>query len=295
MIMIRLKGGLGNQMFQYATARALAEKHKTNVSFDLTLLKDRGAGPHAVFRDFELGPYKIEQKFASENEIRKFNPVPTGFFQRLRLRIKKVFSPLRTYIELSHVYDPAVMMLPDDFCLVGAFQSEKYFLGIRPALLKAFELTSRSPVCLKMVSEITSKNAVCLHIRRGDYVTNKLYNKLLGVQPVSYYESGLARIASTEKDLHVFVFSDDISWCRDNLKFAFPTTFISEENAGSSSHEHVHLMSKCKHFVLANSSFSWWGAWLSEHTNKLVIAPKVWFADGSLDAKDIVPEKWITI
>lgn len=296
MILVRLKGGLGNQLFQYAAAKALALKHNTEVFFDLTLLKDRTPLKDMVFRDYELYAFNLKENFANKKTIEYYNPLPTSIFKRIINKIKKnIFRP-SVYIESSHLYNSKFFKLPNDSCLIGLFQSEKYFESIADTIRKEFEFKKTfSQTVNDLGAYIKTKNTICVHIRRGDYVSNPTYSEMLGSQSNQYYTKGVALITEKIAIDELFIFSDDIEWCKQNLKFETKTTFITDDLATNNHHAHLHLMSLCKHFVISNSTFAWWGAWLSSNQAKIVVAPKMWFKDGLRDESDIIPHTWIKI
>ncbi len=141
---------------------------------------------------------------------------------------------------------------------------------------------------------IQSFKSVSLHIRRGDYVSNKVTNQVHGVCDLNYYSHAISYIAERISNTHLFVFSDDPEWAKGNLKTEIPTFFV-DNNRADKDYEDLKLMRQCKHNIIANSSFSWWGAWLNQNAGKIVIAPKKWFNDKSINTKDLIPEKWIRL
>ena len=139
------------------------------------------------------------------------------------------------------------------------------------------------------------EHPVCLNVRRGDFVSNPLMNVEHGVLGLDYYYGAINEIIQKEKDIHIYIFSDDIEWCSNNLKFDVPTTFVDHTYAGEKFSSYLLLMQTCRHFIIPNSTFGWWAAWLSNHSNKTVIAPKRWFNDASRNTKDILPNSWIKL
>jgi len=289
-------GGLGNQLFQYAAGRSLAERHATSLKFDLTLLEDKDPIANRVSRNFELDAYRLNATLASREEIRKYNPAPSGILNRARIRMRKALSPLRVYIQPSHGFDSMFDTIPDEYCLTGSFQSEKYFSAVSGLIRKELTLKKEpDPKSVKLLDEIRSINSCAMHIRRGDYITNPLYSKLLGTKEAEYFFKGLSVIRENEKPDKIFIFSDDINWCRVNLKFDIPVTFVDAENASLNHHIQLLLMSNCKHFIIPNSTYGWWGAWLSSRAGKMVVAPENWFAERGREEKDIIPDSWLRI
>jgi hypothetical protein len=187
-----------------------------------------------------------------------------------------------------------MLSLPDGVYLDGFWQSEKYFLDIEPTLRKEFSLRkAASPRSLDLANQISSSNAVGLHVRRGDYLSQDKM-EFHGVCSLDYYIAAVSIISSKIPAPHFFVFSDDPEWAVENLRLSYLTTFVRDAD-GNKPYEHIWAMSLCKHHIIANSSFSWWGAWLSVNPEKIVIAPKQWFRLQTLDSKDIVPERWMRI
>jgi hypothetical protein len=131
-------------------------------------------------------------------------------------------------------------------------------------------------------------------VRRGDYVTSPKTNSVHGTCSLEYYYDSFNLIEKQHKNSHYFIFSDDIEWCKQNLEFIKNKTFI-ELSANERDHEEMYLMSQCKHNIIANSSFSWWGAWLNQNPDKMVIAPKKWFHDQQINTNDLIPDTWIRI
>lgn len=289
MIIVRLKGGMGNQMFQYATGRALALQHNVPLGLDLTYLLDRSPRKNFTFREYNLGNFNIEAKILSRNEIpllyRRF------FSGKLALLIDGVRNRLFSFpgIEKGYAFDPSIQNLGPKTYLEGYWQSQKYFIDIQDTLRKDFTLKHTSEKVAKLIDEIKSQNSVCVHVRRGDYVGNEFHP----VIDMKYYEQALAIIEKEKSIDCLYVFDrDDIEWCKKNLTFKYKTVFVENDTNMA---EAVVIMSSCNHFVMANSSLSWWVAWLGTYPEKKVIAPKKWFADETIDTSDLIPPEWIRI
>ena len=142
-----------------------------------------------------------------------------------------------------------------------------------------------------LADEIQNTSSLCMHLRRGDYVGHKVHD----VVDLEYYQKGVEYISKRTNIDKIYVFSDDIKWCEQNINFDIPTVFVGEKYAGKKGEGHMYLMSKAKNFIIANSIFSWWGAWLSGHKNKIIVCPKRWFPDASIDTNDLIPKEWIRI
>ncbi|MEJ0001582.1 MAG: alpha-1,2-fucosyltransferase [bacterium] len=297
MIIVRLSGGMGNQMFQYAAGRALALKHDVSLALDPTFLNHRNRmpkflRPHFVFRNFDLDVFNIQARIAKPSEISFRNrPFFSGW---LMLAIDAALRKIAVFPgwEKFFSFDKKVLELGPDTYLEGYWQSPKYFSAIEEIIRKDFTLAlPLSEKSEKLKKEIQSGVSVCVHVRRADFVASSFH----GTFGKEYYEAGIALVAKSVPVGKVYVFSDDIAWCEKNLRFDVPTTFVGNEHAGRKGEGHLALMSACKHFIIPNSTFSWWAAWLGEHKGKIVITPKKWFADKSMNTNDLMPEAWVRI
>ncbi|MRR53725.1 MAG: alpha-1,2-fucosyltransferase [Deltaproteobacteria bacterium] len=296
MILVRLTGGLGNQMFQYAAARRLAEAHGTDLKIDTSRLLN--SNPLDTPRDYALGCFTISAAIASANE----SLLCEKLHQQARsplYRLLKKCGLLRAPGEMNYVrqqgpaFDPAILLLPDNVCLDGYWQSEKYFPGIRALLKKEFTL--RRPLDgedRQLAEKIRGCAAVSLHVRRGDYLTNPHAAKHHGTCDRDYYDQAVSFIMRKIPAAELFIFSDDPHWSAMNMNFDLPTTIVSKTD-GTAEGRDLILMSSCRHHIIANSSFSWWGAWLGDDPEKIVIAPKRWFNDPARFTGDLVPEGWL--
>lgn len=293
MIITKLTGGLGNQMFQYAIGRSLAEDKKTDFKLDISGYKNqKGITP----RQYALQVFNVRESFASQADINWLIKFFTAHkMGKLFLKLYNFF-PLKNkyYIKEPHYhFFKEIFDISGENYLDGYWQSEKYFKNIEKIIRQDFTLKSELNDRLDkdLVNLISKTNSVSVHIRRSDYITNKAANQTHGVCSVDYYERAIKKIGESVDDLHLFVFSDDIPWVKDNLKSNYPITYVSDGNYKD--YEEMILMSYCKHNIIANSSFSWWGAWLNNNYGKIVIAPINWFVDKSYNAKDLILENWI--
>jgi hypothetical protein len=292
MIVVQLIGGLGNQMFQYALGRSLADKHKTSLELDLSWFDD--IENDSTKRRYELDCYPIKAQLTDARNLKLTEP---GKDKADGLFINKLLgkTPLNLYIEAGPSFHADILNLSNNVYLKGYWQNEKYFEGIRQHLLKEFTPKELSSYTKNTVKKIRDRLSVSLHVRRGDYVNNPLTNKFHGLTAVKYYVNALEHIDAKCDDPQLFVFSDDIKWCQDNLPFAQKAIFVNG-NPPDRSCEDMYLMRQCKHNIIANSSFSWWGAWLNENKDKMVVAPKIWFQDKVANRQtQIVTESWIRL
>lgn len=295
MIVLRLRGGLGNQMFQFAAAKALAEHHRVELKLDLYYYSKH------PYRKFELEKFKVPLQFASRKEVHQFtgsNPIVRYLNKRANyLNCQEVFTQ-----PYYHFY-PDFFSLPNSIYLNGYFQSEKYFAPVRDKLTQWY--SPEAPLDeenLKIIQTMSSSQSVSIHVRRGDY-TSKQYNSFFGGLDKSYYTTALQLIRNRVSKPSFYIFSDDIAWCKSNLMLSEPVTYV-EHNKGEHSYKDLILMSRCRNNIIANSSFSWWGGWLNPNPAKIVVAPKQWFRTDYYDGKepvyperhyntnDLIPDSW---
>jgi hypothetical protein len=185
-------------------------------------------------------------------------------------------------------FDLGFTTWPDDTYLHGYWQSEKYFADIEAQLRQDFAFPALTGRNVEFASELESELSISLHVRRGDYLNLAAHT----VCSQEYYQAAVKEmIRKVSGDPRIYVFSDDPEWARQNLKFSVPTQVV-DHNSGAADFEDMRLMSLCKHNIIANSSFSWWAAWLNANADKNVIAPKAWFGDPKLNNPDITPDSW---
>ena len=295
MIIIRIFGGLGNQMFQYAMGRAVAYRNNLELKLDISYFEKQ------TLRSYGLNHFNIQADIATKEEIQRFKLRREQLIARAVNKTRRILLPWykqKVIKERGFLFDPDIMKIKGSMYLNGYWQSEKYFIDIADSIRREFTVKDRpDEVNTMLLERIDSANAVSLHVRRRDYVSNPRTRNIHGVLDIDYYISALDLITQQNKDAHVFVFSDDIPWARENFKISLPVDFI-DYNGIDKDYEDLRLMSHCKHHIIANSTFSWWGAWLVENPNKLVVAPKKWFSDMEMVRKgeiDIIPEGWIQL
>ncbi len=293
MITTRLIGGLGNQMFQYATGRRLADHLQTDLLLDISGYANQREGDTP--RKYDLGCFSVRAELhgaSSSPGASSGRPAPI----QLRRVLAKVGFGGRNIIKQKGItFDQRVLTAPDGTYLSGYWQNERYFTGIRSQLLEDFSLTARlDPTNEAMGELIHQVTSVSLHVRRGDYVTNSVTNKFLGTTSLAYYAKAAEIVASMVERPHFFVFSDDPAWCQENLRLDHPTSYVTH-NTSEFAYMDMWLMTQCQHHIVANSSFSWWGAWLNPSKEKIVVAPKQWFRKPGAGTPEITPAEWLTI
>ena len=286
-------GGIGNQMFQYAVGRRLAHFHRTELKLDLSWF-DAVAAIKTV-RKYELPVFNIQAQVASNGETARYR----------RTRLLKRFEQLlpislasrdKRYISEKHYhFDPGILILPDNIYLDGYWQSPRYFDDIKDIIRDEFTIRTEPDAENHLIAEeIMRTESVSIHVRRGDYISDSTTNSIHGVCSLEYYRSAVKMMEQKVKRPFYFVFSDDPRWAEDNLASVCPATFVSH-HMPDKPYEDMRLMTLCKHHIIANSSFSWWGAWLSLNSDKVVIAPTHWFRDETVSTRDLIPRQWIRL
>jgi hypothetical protein len=267
MIVVKIIGGLGNQMFQYAMGKYLAVKHSTELKLDLSGFKN-----YKTWK-FELDNLNVDYKKYQKNIFKKYVRIQEKHFH----------------------FDLEIMDLPDNVHIDGYWQSEKYFKSIRDHLLKDFVIKHTiNEANQTILDNINSTNSVSLHVRRGDYITNPSASVLHGTCSLEYYNKAIKHITDNIDNPHFFLFSDDIEWVKSNIQINNQVTAVNI-NTIDNGYDDLRLMMNCKHNIIANSSFSWWGAWLNNNPEKIVLSPERWFLTDEHDAKDIIPKDWIKL
>ena len=280
-IIVELKGGLGNQLFQYAAGRRLSLTLGVPLKLDISRYKRHGQ------RTYELDQFCIEAGIAKTWEV---------LLWRVPDFLTRITRPLgllpRLMMEKSFDFDPAILHLGDGKYLDGYWQSYRYFTDVAPEIRR--ELAVRAPPSdadQKLLDRMAMCDSVCLHVRRGDYASNPITQQFHGLCTSEYYRTAVEAIAAQLPAPELFVFSDDMPWVKHHLRFELPTTHVEHHGVDSAPLE-LRLMAGCRHFVIANSSLSWWAAWLSANEKPIVYAPRRWFADPAIDTSELTPPAW---
>ena len=285
MIYVRIRGGLGNQLFQYSAARSLADRLNVNLGLDT---REYNAGS-----PFEMGlkHFNIRAEFNPKGLIKHRKNGFSKYILDIALGNHK-----NVYKETNLSFNNLFHSLPNKTYLKGYWQSEKYFENNQKNIFKDLQIiTPQSKKNIEILENISKTNSVSLHIRRGDYVTNSAYNMKHGTCSLDYYKKSVDYLSkSLNKNFTIFAFSDDPEWVFKNLKLPMDIQFI-EHNSSKKNYEDLRLMSQCNHNIIANSSFSWWGAWLNKSPKRTIISPKKWYADKNIKNIDIIPNNWIKI
>jgi len=306
MIIVKIQGGLGNQLFQYATGFAISVKQKKKLFLDTSDMERPVAGH--LSRSFMLDGFNIKGREAPSKLINNFK---RGHF------FNKIYTPPKTHIKQlvfdeipatkSHFYKSHFIVKPltyifykdileisnGNMYIDGYWQAYKYFEGIEDLLknefvFKPFYQNKNE----KQLNLIQNSLSVSIHIRRTDYVNTEFGKKYFISLPLSYYYDAIKLLELSIDNIKLFVFSDDIEWCKENLKTKYETHYISNENPL----DDLFLMSNCKHNIVANSSFSWWAAWLNNNRDKKIISPAQWYYNVNADKmQDLLPNEWLKV
>ncbi len=295
MIVVRIYEGLGNQMFEYAYAYALSKRaEKKNIKIyldmrnrDVTVYDKRRMG-----RPLNMQQFNISLPIANAEILKHW-----GYMTEKTL-IHKVISRMQSIglwkyqviQEVEFNYSRSCLRVRDYSYLIGWFQHYQYFEMYREALLKEFTLKRELQIPIQLQHIMGEYQVISVHIRRGDYITDTRARKAMCVCGRDYYVNAVKYLQSKLSNPHLFIFTNDEKWVEENLQFDLPSVVISNHYNLTDIQEMV-LMSLCNHNIIANSTFSWWGAWLNTHKDKIVIAPKKWFVEGK--RKNIAMEGWI--
>ncbi|TSJ40297.1 alpha-1,2-fucosyltransferase [Mucilaginibacter corticis] len=292
MIVVKIVGGLGNQLFQYSFGKAIEAHTGLQVYYDV----DDFNGKYTLHK-ISLQHFNVNIHKASIKDIQQLSSI----YNKAKYKLYRITKggvinkkALNLYREEGTLYDADVFSLSyDNIYFDGYWQSEKYFRSIRKLLQQELIITTApSQANQAVIDKINSCNAVSLHIRRGDYVTNIVSNEIYSTCSLGYYELAFNYISEKVSNPIFFIFSDDINWAKNNLDSKYQMEFV-DLNDADHNYEDMRLMSYCKHNIIANSTFSWWGAWLNNNDNKIVVAPKKWFNIDSRSSVDLIPESWI--
>ena len=278
MIIVKLIGGMGNQMFQYAFARSISLKTNTEFKINLSFLKRKDLGENFTYRDFDLDIFNI-----SENIIKE---IQTDNLQSVS---EKMFSYSQETVNTIE------QNIGNDLYLDGYWQSYKYFEEFEDYIKKDFTFknlveNNKDTNVKNMFKDIIKSNSVMVNIRRSDYLNNNFH----GVMGSDYINESSKIIESKIDNPKYFVFSDDIEWCKENIKLN-NMVIVDHKYKGDRFDLYLQLMKSCKHFIIPNSTFAWWAAWLSNNKNKIVISPKSWFTDFNINTNDLIPSNWVRI
>lgn len=281
-------GGLGNQLFQYAAALSLSQHINAKLVLDLSWFEVVKYRANTTTRTFALQPFALNVETVTSK-----HPILRHFLVKIQRLLGITLTKIPYYHEQSFQFDADIYAINDSVHLDGYWQSYQYFKGVAQQLSKNIgtpnNLNTQNQA---MLDTIAANDAICVHIRRGDYVTNQHAAETHGLCDLAYYQRGVEYVMKNLSRPHAFVFSDDPQWARENLKLKIPTTIV-DFNGPDEAHLDLWLMAACQRFVIANSSLSWWAAWLGKSDDKIVVAPKKWFTKDDRTTQDLIPPEWL--
>lgn len=282
-------GGLGNQMFQYAIARRLAIDTGAEVRFDVSYLGSEAPG--LTPRKYGLDKFDVQGRIATSSEVQKvLGSGARRTFVKAWNRLVPI--PFKTAVyESGYAYEAQVLNARPTVYLSGYWQSPEYFEKAADTIRRDFQLKNGlTPSGLEWLRKIQAAPAVSIHVRRGDFLHSPLMIAFHGVTDADFYKTALRHVTSRAKVASVFVFTDEPDWVRDNLDIGRDFEVVA--GAGDAAdQEELSLMAACQHHIISNSSFGWWGAWLGRNSDKVMVAPKQWFA-GAKEEPEIFGPSW---
>lgn len=289
-IIAQLQGGLGNQIFQYATARALSHQHKIPLLLDY-------AWYCKTYKDVTPRQFLLST-LNTKGALITLDP-PIKKPKRIR-RILQNLYPTKSYLYSEHSpyrFDSRLLKLPafnsQDLYLIGYWQSYRYFESIKKLL--QIEIKPKDPLnshYQNYLQQIQATNSTMVHVRRGDYIHLTSAAKIHGFLGLEYYQKGMGIFMQKSPDTHFFVFSDDLNWAKASLPHQDRITFIQSQNCDDAVVQELELMTHCKNHLIANSSLSWWAAWLAKNPSNIVVCPSKWTNDPGIDWGDLLPNQW---
>ena len=279
-IRIKLSGGLGNQMFQFAMGYSIARKYNVELSLDLKRFTRRQ----------DHNGFELQKVFDVYTKVKFLNNPLRFRFINFKEVLNKIDITYHNFNELQFQYTDKILDIPKHTKLNGYWQSELYFKGYAREIKKIFSFTKQlNKKNLLIANKIIQNNSISIHVRKGDYLLQKNNNHNVDLK--KYYFKAIENTSKFYNKPKYFIFTDDPLWVTENftLDYSFEVVDI---NHGAESFLDMHLMSLCKSNIIANSSFSWWGAWLNNNKDKIVYAPKNWFKDNKICTDDLIPNSW---
>lgn len=289
-IIVKLQGGLGNQLFQYAYGLALSNLFSKDYCLDTSLLEISRSG--VTQRNYDLTPYPISARKLDRIESMRLGIIQNPQIVKVLSKLKISFKGYKYITESILPQDDLNCIATDGSLVLGGYwQSEKYFKNVSDILRRqVLSYKVNSELALNMFNKIDNSESVGIHIRRGDYISNPSAMKVHGICNVEYYEDAIEHILENVSKPTFFVFTDDPEWARINLLHKYELTIVSGTGE-LTHHDELNLMAHCRHNIIANSSFSWWAAWLNSNSNKVIVAPKLWYRVKDTPP-DLIPIKW---
>ncbi|HEX8517697.1 MAG TPA: alpha-1,2-fucosyltransferase [Bacteroidia bacterium] len=292
MVIVKLFGGLGNQMFQYAAGRSLSLRNNCPLKLDITHFDNKTLPNGLPYRSFDLSIFKAQLNIATSKEIKKFFS-SDSLFAKAAKKIDHLFNDYKLIHEPYFHFYPDLLKVKGNVYLEGYWQSEKYFKEYEDIIRNDFNIdTTLGKEGEFLLKNIKDTNSVCLNIRRKEFASNKYINQFVGSE---YIYNAIELMAKKVKDPHFYVFSDELDWVKSNIVIKYKHTIVEENLYGDRFRDCLLFMSSCKNFIIPNSTFGWWAAWLNNDPDKIVISPSDWLADKTKDTSDLILSEWIRL
>jgi hypothetical protein len=288
MIIIKMFGGIGNQMFQFALYKNLINSNIEVYIDDTSFMPSWDSEKVRIINIFQ----NVDYPQASKKMIELLGDVNVSTFDKIR---RKLFHKKTHFKEQKFPFNHLMLSLEGNYYLEGFWQSEKYFYTIKDKVSNSFKFPDVMECKNKdIINKILQENSISIHIRKGPSYRRKIYE---GVCESEYYRKCIEILRQKIDKPQFYIFSDNITWCRENLSFLKAIYIDWNPCVGNNCYLDMQLMSLCRHNIIANSSYSWWGAWLNRNPAKVVIGPERWFNSDSpkFDTRDIMPESWIRV
>ena len=308
-VIVQLAGGLGNQLFQYAAGLELATRLGSELWIDTRALDELRRHPGITPREYELSQFRLTASIADSAVLQHLGldgrvlPERVGSARWVASRVRGLGRRPRS-LETAHIIRERSLAYSDQLesvsslddrshYLIGYWQSPRYFTGVESEIRAQCALSSSLPSGLAEVARlIEDSRSLCVHVRRGDLVQNRSARQFHGLLGLDYYRGAAGRLLSSGSFDSIFVFSDDVAWCREHLSWDLPVTYVGHEEFGGTSAEHLVTMSRAGGYVVANSTFSWWAAWLSGVDGSRIVAPQHWTAQPGSHFDALIPSGW---
>jgi hypothetical protein len=295
-IVVRLTGGLGNQMFQYAFGRKLAIQNNTELELDTSLLGEKGESGTRTQPAYSLDIFDFTANFATTEEVARLNGIPgKNLLMKIINWMRKIINPYRFVVQNNHDFEERHLHIRNNYSITGRWQSERYFTDIEDVIRKDF--TFKRPLdeyATGIARSILGSKAIAIHVRRGDYLSDPHFSKVLGVLSEEYYSTAIRKIEKSFTNPEYYVFSDDLTYCKKIFEhMGERVTFVDQMDGNRAAELDMRLMTLCKGHIISNSTYSWWGAWLSVAPGKIVFSPKMWARDRRYNPPHIIPDSWV--
>ncbi len=291
-VIVQILGGLGNQMFLYALGRSIARRTGAPLLLDTSVMT---YAPQETRRSYDLDIFKLRPTFATRADVARYHSHGAGLAGKIAHRLRGATGARDILRQYKFEYQPEILRVAPPVYITGYWQSYRYFADIEDLLRADFAFRDPLPPATAVYADaIAQPGAVCVHVRRGDYLDPK-YSHFIGPCGIDYYRRAVERLREVVEEPTFFVFSDDIAWCRANFGWLGRAVQFVEYAVPPGARPQasdLQLMTRASHFIVANSTFSWWAAWLAGDRAKLVIAPKEWFKRAELITDDLVPGNW---